>query len=419
MRSVRKAAVAMGLGLCLCLGLLGATAWAQTDYAPAHTGWNGTAELLRIATEADVELVPTRVLDWDEIQRGQSILVLYPRGRADLADLSSFLEEGGRLAWFDDFGRSEEVWRWFQFRRDPRVDAPARSPELPELLLARPRLVHPLTEGVDVLVTNIPVALVHPRLSPLFEFAGPSAQGLLLVGQIGAGKLVACGDPSVLVNTMMRFPGNRRFARNLLEFLADARGGRVTLVYGDFTSRGSYRGRGRPRTRAREAVVTLNGALSALSGALSAPGLLRPFGLIVALVTAGVLAAAAWGRRPSERYGPRGPVGSPAGATERARLLGRAGANLAVPTLLARRLLEQRLLRASGVRPPIDLRAVLERLGPRLRGPAREEVRSLLVELEALGEAAEREERVRVSPRRFLSLWRRISAILPSLERDA
>jgi hypothetical protein len=416
-RRVRSTVAAALAGF--TLGLWGPAAAAQTDYAPGHRGWNGTAELLALATEAEVELVPTTTLDWAEVQRGQAILVLYPRGRADLGDLSSFLEEGGRLAWFDDFGQSEDVWRWFQFQRQPQVDAPSRAPELPELLLARPRLVHPLTEGVDTLVTNIPVALVHPRLSPLFEFAGPSAQGLLLVGQIGAGKLVACGDPSVLVNTMMRFPGNRRFARNLLDFLANGHGGRVTMVYGDFAVRGSYRGRGRPRTRAREAVVTLNGALGALSSALGAPGLLRPLGLLAALVAVGVLAASAWGRRPSERYGPRGPAGSPAGATERARLLGRPGANLAVPTLLARRLLEQRLLRAAGIRPPIDLRAVLERLGPRLRGNGRDEVRALLLELEALGDAVEREERVRVSPRRFLSLWRRISAILPSLERDA
>lgn len=416
----RAPRLAGALAIRLGLSLWGPLAGAQTlnDYDPQNRGWNGTAELVAGATGVDVELVPTQTLDWDHLQRGHGLLVVYPREAVSVPDLSAFLEEGGRVAWFDDFGRSDEVWRWFQFRREPGVVGTARSPELPELLLARPRLVHPLTEGVDTLVTNIPVGLTHPRLSPLFEFVGDDPRGLLLVGQIGQGKLVACGDPSVLLNTMQRFPGNRRFSENLMQFLAGGRGGRVTLVWGDFTQRGSYHGRTRPRTRAREAVVTLNDAFGSLSSLVAMPRVARPLGLIVALAAMAVFAVLSWGRRPSERYGPRGPVGSAAGATERAAIFTAPGANLFVPAIIARRLLEHRLLKATGLKAPIDLRAVLDRLSTQIGAAERDTIRSLLVTLEGLHEAAERDERVTVSPRRFLSIWRQIGAILPRLERD-
>jgi hypothetical protein len=400
--------------LLFVLCLLPAHALADDDYDPRSLDWNGTSEIIRTATDAHIDLRPERTLDWDNIQRGQALLVLYPRENLGVADLSAFLDDGGRVAWFDDFGASRSFYEWFQFRRETNVQGIPRTPELPELLVARPRGAHALTEGVDVLLTNIPVALSHPRLTPVYDFAGGN-QGFLLVGQIGSGKLVVGGDPSVVINSMMRFPGNRRFARNLLEFLGTGTRGRITMVWGNTRVRGIYRGRSRARTPAREAVNTLNDALTALSNTLSAPTVLRPFAMLLALGAACVMAAITWGRRPSERYGPRGPAGTAAGVAERVALYTTSTTNLLFPVMLARRYFEQSLLRAVGVRPPADVRAVLDRMKSRLTSAQRAEVQSLLVELDELASGADEGHAQRVTTTRFLSLWRRISAILTAI----
>jgi hypothetical protein len=398
----------------LCVG----TASAQADYDPRSTAWNGTSELLRMATEAGIECRPTRHLDWATLQPREAIVVLYPTRALGITDLSAFLEDGGKVAWFDDFGASDAFLEWFRFRRDPLVRGVSRTPELPELLLVRPRSTHVLTEGVDVLVTNIPTALSHPGLTPVFDFvpSGDQApQGFLLVGQIGRGKLVVGGDPSIFLNTMMRFPGNRQFARNLLAFLAEGR--RVHLVWGDTHVAGVYRGRTRARTPVREAVNTLNDSLSALSRVLGVPSILRPLAVLVSLAGACLAGFMLWGRRPSERYGPRGPVGAVASAAERVALYTMGNVNFLVPTLRARNYFERSLLRAFGVRPPADVHTLLRRAGPRLGEAVVRDGVALLTELDALRDAASDPSPPTVRPERFLSLWRRIDAILRALER--
>lgn len=399
----------------LALSLVPAVASAIPDYDPQSRSWSGTSELVRVAAEAEVELRPTSTLDWSQLPRGGALLVLHPRNSLGLADVSAFLDDGGRVAWLDDFGASEEFWRWFQFRSEEVHDGVPRTPALPELLIARPRVAHALTDGVDALITNLPVALSHPRLRPVFDYAG-SGQGMLLVGQIHAGKLVVGGDPSVLINTMMRFPGNRQFAHNLLAFLGGRPGGRITMVWGDVRVRGQWQGRTRARTRRREAVNTLNTAFRSLSDSLSSPPVLRPVAALVALAVACVIGALTWGRRPSERYGPRGPIGATAGVTERVSIFSAPKANLLLPALVARTLLEGTLLRAVGLRPPTDVRAVLDRLSMRLSPQQRDDVRAVLTELDVVASGVDEGERVRVNARSFVAIWRRIASVLRSVD---
>jgi hypothetical protein len=187
------------------------------------------------------------------------------------------------------------------------------------------------------------------------------------------------------------------------------------MVFADARVRGAWRGRTRAQTRQREAVNTLNESLHALSAALGAPGALRPLAVLVALAAAAAMGLLTWGRRPSERYGPRGPVGTVAGVTERVAIFGSRGANLLFPALFARRYLERALLRAAGLRPPADVNAVLARMKDRLGEQGRAEVRAVLEEVDALGREAEERKGLRVEARRFLSLWQRISAILARL----
>ncbi|MBS0449660.1 MAG: hypothetical protein JSR59_27450 [Proteobacteria bacterium] len=59
--------------------------------------------------------------------------------------------------------------------------------------------------------------------------------------------MVAIGDPSIFINSMMRYPGNRALARNLAAYLLDAGGehkhdAKLTIVHDHFKERGSLGG---------------------------------------------------------------------------------------------------------------------------------------------------------------------------------
>ena len=64
-------------------------ALAQTDYDPRSMAWNGASELVRIASEHDIDVRPVRTLDWDVLRPGEAVLVMYPRRPLGVADLSA------------------------------------------------------------------------------------------------------------------------------------------------------------------------------------------------------------------------------------------------------------------------------------------------------------------------------------------
>src|SRR5690606_22287377 len=98
---------------------------------------------------------------------------------------------------------------------------------------------HPLARGVAGLVLNHPALFTRvDGPTPVFGFDDGSA--VVVVGQLGAGQVVAIADPSVLINRMLELEGNLGFARNLLGHLAAA-GGRVTVLAGSLEVVGELR----------------------------------------------------------------------------------------------------------------------------------------------------------------------------------
>ena len=90
--------------------------------------------------------------------------------------------------------------------------------------------VHPTVENVERLVTNHPTGLRHPKMGPVLRIRGIDEPEvvLALAGELDEaplGKLFAMGDPSVLINQMLRYPGNRAFATGLIHYLAPEVGG--------------------------------------------------------------------------------------------------------------------------------------------------------------------------------------------------
>ena len=104
------------------------------------------------------------------------------------------------------------------------------------------------------------------------------------------------------------------------------------------------------------------------------------------------------------------------GGTERVAVFSARGANLLLPALLARSLLEGALLRAVGVKPPTDVRAVLDRLSTRLGSAQRDDIRAVLTELDVVARGVEDGERARVAPKTFVAIWRRVSGVLRGIE---
>ncbi len=412
-------ALSVALGIALPLSAPGearAQTTAPVDYDPQSSAWNGLVELVRLSQIAQVELRTSATLDWSTIRRGDGLLVMYPLSNIDLDELSAFLEDGGRLALLDDFGTSDPLLRWFQVQRSEAIQGTLRSPRLPGLYTAYRLGDHVLGDQVDTLVTNEPVVLRHARLSPVFSLTQESSQGVVLAGQVGRGRLVVSGDPSILINSMLRFPGNRQFALNLLTYLASQPRGRIHLVHRRFASRGTYEGaHSRRRSPLKLFSKNLDDTLARAGAVFNDPALLRLTSLFAVLLATLVMAAKIWGPKPSDRFGPTAPAGPLAGVATKVLLFARSGANLLYPTLILRRLFERALLRSLDLLPPTDIARVVERAEKKLTVDQLASLRAVLVELDAIASAAEDKPSLKVSTRRFISLWRRISAILADL----
>lgn len=203
---------------------------APNDFDPSERGWNGLSAFVEIAGERNQTLEVVGRLDLGTLQPTDAIVIVHPTEDLPGHEVAAFMRAGGRVVLADDFGAGDSLLRLFRIGRGaPSADAPSslRLRGNPDLLVARPLAPHPLSEGVGALVTNHPRVLFHADLEPIFVVADHDA--LVFAGAVGAGRLVALGDPSVFINNMLELEGNRRFAENLLVYIG-APGGRVLLV---------------------------------------------------------------------------------------------------------------------------------------------------------------------------------------------
>lgn len=231
-------------------------------FEPGDTSWEGGSELLSVARTrlgtTRVELVAT--LDWSELTPADGLLVMHPKTELDYTEASAFMRAGGRVALLDDFGKGTALLERFQIRRQRAPLRPARSlRQNPNYAIATPSVQqvagqeqgrHPVVAQVDDVVTNHPTGLEHPNLTPVLDIAalGEPNVTLAVTGVIaGRGRLFVMGDPSVLINLMMRYPGNRAFGDGLVAYLVEddtwgKREGRLFIVTGSFRQRGSFGG---------------------------------------------------------------------------------------------------------------------------------------------------------------------------------
>ena len=225
----------------------------RADAAPfdlAGSDWEGCAELVRLARAelGSARVVATAQIDFHELKPDDGLLLLYPEKNLDVDELSKFMRAGGRVVMLDDFGRGDSLLRHFGMER---VASPRRPAEFlrrnPQLALAEPASAHPVVSDVSRVVTNHPTGLSHPDLSPVLKIRGNGEPDVVVAvaGAVGQGRLLAVGDPSIVMNSMLRYGGNKNFARGLVRYSVDhdswgKRGGRLFIASGGFDQKGNF-----------------------------------------------------------------------------------------------------------------------------------------------------------------------------------
>lgn len=213
----------------------------ERDYDARSGAWNGLSDFSLLARGDGFEVVVVDEIDWDDLEANDLLVLLYPTRAVEANDVAAFVHNGGSLVYADDFGQSEKVFNRLAMLREASwgVSATRYYDDLPFAPIAVPIAPqHPLARGVDQLVTNYPAIFTEVRGAEVV-FGFGSGQAVVVAGEVGAGRFVALGDPSVLINGMIVFPGNFRFATNLLRYFHGGRPrGRVVILAGDFHMRG-------------------------------------------------------------------------------------------------------------------------------------------------------------------------------------
>ncbi|MSP25446.1 MAG: DUF4350 domain-containing protein [Myxococcales bacterium] len=251
-----------GAVICGTAGIASAAAFELNDGS-----WEGCRELLELArNELGAErVVVVGTLDWETISKEDGVLVLHPANVMDVEEVAAFMKAGGRFAIADDHGRGDRVLSHFKIHRRALPAYPERflrgnravaiAVPARDVTLRPGAAVHPTVADAHQVVVNHAMGLVHPDLTPVLEVRGtrdvtgmePDTASVAVAGQVELGRLFALGDPSSFINLMLRYPGNRAFARGLVRYLADGdatdlRKGKLYLVANDFSERGSFGG---------------------------------------------------------------------------------------------------------------------------------------------------------------------------------
>lgn len=406
------------LAACLLSGIGATRASAQRDFAPDNTEWNGLSELLAVAAEEELEVDVADRVDVGTLPPDAALLVIGPQHEPTIEGLSALLRAGARIALADDFGASGPVLRAFHIdQHEPSGNRELALRGNDALLIARPSGTHVLSARVDALVTNHPMALHHEELEPIFAFGESDA--LVLAGAVGTGRLVVISDPSVLINNMLELGGNRRFAANLLRYLAGVSTGlpaegpprRILLVPPEAPIVGRYGDPGADRP-----LHDLRAFLERLRE-VEVPGVgLRVLGLSLVAIFLLVVSGALPRRSPYGAHAMFGPAATYGGMAGRIAWYGRSSSDLLDPLLTYRFELETELLRRLELPSSADA-ASIERALAR-RGVAASEARAAVQLLHELREVADRADRgtvEAVSPTRLKDTMRRGDAVLAAV----
>lgn len=213
-----------------------------------NDGWDGLSQLVLLAHENARNVIVTRTLRYDDLKPEDGVLILHPKKSLDADSLSRFMRAGGRVAILDDFGAAGSLLPHFRMRRialpSDISDAYRKNPAL---AVAEPGSPHPVNADVERVILNHATAITHENLTTILIVRSGSGTetAVAVAGAIEKGRLLVVSDASVVINTMLRFPGNRQFAQGIVRYLLDddiwgAREGRLFIVSYDFAEHGTF-----------------------------------------------------------------------------------------------------------------------------------------------------------------------------------
>jgi hypothetical protein len=249
-----RRAPALGLVLLALFALALSGAPRPAEAAPFELSgedWEGLSQFLRTA---EVELgssrvVATSTLDLHRLEPADGVVLVHPTRALDVEELSAFMRAGGRVVLLDDYGTGDELLAKFDARRRPLPGHPARTLRgNPALAIAEPGAeLHKALGDISDVVTNHATGIDQPALSPILVVRGEGEDDVIVgvAGIVGRGRLLAIGDGSVVINSMLRFPGNGKLALAIVRYAIEdenwgKRGGKLYVVANDFDTSGTF-----------------------------------------------------------------------------------------------------------------------------------------------------------------------------------
>jgi len=351
-------------------------------FDPADTGWEGCSSFLQILrnTIGPSNVVATSTLAWSDLKPEDALIVLHPVQPINPEELSAFLKSGGRVAVLDDFGAADENLKRFQIERIAPPSRPARAlRNNPALAIAEPVSdvaaglvvgVHPIVANVSQVVTNHPSTLTHPNLTPVLRIAarGEPDAVLAVAGKVGSGRLFVLSDSSIVINQMLRYPGNRALVASLAQYLVEddkdvgRRQGRIFVVANQFQESGAFGGQS---GFARSIGATLRdlGRLLADTHRAGVPSHVAfGIGAIGALATLLwlTLSAARAYRRAPPRFARAAPLVAQGGVAGRAAVLAAPSTHRALALLELKSALEEVTASRLGLDLPVSAPTLIE-----------------------------------------------------------
>lgn len=232
--------LALVVGVALSVGVAGYTS--TTAFETYNPAWDGASDLRSVAGSEGAEVtVALNASAYDAVEPNGTVAVLLspddPYGPTDRRRLRSFARAGGTLVVAEDVdpdGNDILAAVGADSRFDGGVVRDERhNYQSPALPVATEVADDPATEGVEELTLNYGT-VVDPGddatvLAATSEFAYVDRDGdgelsateelatrpVVVAEPVGAGTVVAVGDPSLFVNAMLDRTGNRRLVGNL------------------------------------------------------------------------------------------------------------------------------------------------------------------------------------------------------------
>ena len=344
--------------------LAAVVAWPRSASAtPFDLGghdWEGCADFVELArAELGTRVVVTSAIDLHDLRPEDGLILIYPERTMDDEGLSQFMRAGGRVILLDDFGSGDGLLTHFQMERIPIPERPAETLRRnPNLAIAEPASLHPVVAGVSRVVTNHATGLSHPELSPILKIRGRGEPDVVIAvaGAVQQGRLLVVGDPSIIINSMLRYSGNKDFARGLVRYAVEddswgKRGGRLFIASGKYEQRGSFAGESALDTQVRDELRALRDLAFAMRAGNAPPGLLFAIAIAIALSLGAWLAmrAGRLHKATTPRFTRRIPLVAQGGVAGHAAVIASGGTSRVLALFELKSALEERLTSLLGL----------------------------------------------------------------------